>query len=238
MWSFSDHRRSLSLSLAFAANPTSPSSVRACSTAEIVANGVVTQRQNTAWPDYPKPPMPSPAELAAAHVRDMAGAQLAPETEGLSFEQAIEIDWPNSCSVSITGLVGSEDTTDQGLNIGVQGQHVVVGNPAAPVTPEREPYKVGGARFVASTSVAIADWRVGAWQHADGSSTVDAFRPNSSAKSIPVLRSALPIVGISYLPAPDTGGGMFTVLQRLAPNRYRWCSVSWGEKAIRELGFR
>lgn len=208
-------------------------SVENCPTQEIVAAAHVRSVNRSTWPDYPRGSVPDAATVAQRRSASFALMDIKPLTEGLDPLSSTDVDWPlKGCSISlidgsIIGLLSDgrvirldSDTT---VAIGATAER-----PAVPVGPIMK-----NAKFIASTSIYLGNWWVGVWRYRNDHSIVAAYRPGDTVPQVLILESSKPVIGVSYIGAPDTFGGNLTILQRTGRNSYRWSYVSWSEKAVR-----
>lgn len=207
--------------------------VENCPSQQIVAAAHVRSVNRSTWPDYPRGPIPDAATVAQRRSASFAAMHIKPLTEGLDLINSTDVDWPvKGCSVSLIGG-GNNGLLSDGRVIRLDGGTAI----AVGTATERPPVPAGpiikNAKFIASTAISVEDWLVGVWCFRDGHSIIAAYRPGDTVPKFPVLESAKPVIGISYLGAPDTFGGNLTILQRIGRNSYRWSSVGWSEKAVR-----
>lgn len=221
------------LPLLFATAPlTSP---EICPTQQIVATAHVRNVNRSTWPNYPQGPIPDAATTSQRRSASFAAMGLKPLTEGLEPLSSIDVDWPvRSCSVSFIGGSINGFLSD-GRVVRLDGDTTVSvvtmteKVPAPPIGP-----MVKNARFIASTSISVENWQVGVWRFPNGRSIIAAYKPGDATPQFSILESTDPVIGISYLGAPDTFGGNLTVLQSVGHNSYRRSSVSWSENAVRK----
>lgn len=207
--------------------------VENCPTRQIVAAAHVRTVDRSTWPDYPRGPAPDAATVVQRRSASFAAMDVKPITEGLNPLNSIDVDWPvKGCSVSLIGG-GNNGLLSDGRVIRPESSNTVTVDtttekPVVPIGPTMK-----NAKFIASTSIYVENWRVGVWRFRDGHSIIAAYRPGDTVPQFPVLESTKPVIGISYLGAPDTFGGNLTILQSTGHNSYRWSHVSWSEKAVR-----
>ncbi|MDP1027696.1 hypothetical protein Q5H91_10765 [Sphingomonas sp. KR1UV-12] len=177
--------------------------------------------------------MPDAATVALRRSASFAAMGIKPLTEGLDPLNSTDVDWPiKGCSVSLIGGSNNGLLSDGRVIRPVGGTIVAVGTtterPEVPVGPAMK-----NAKFIASASISVENWQVGVWRFRDGYSMIAAYRLGDTVPQFSILESAKPVIGISYLPAPDTFGGNLTILQSTGHNSYRWSYVGWSEKAVR-----
>lgn len=207
--------------------------VQHCPTQQIVATADIRSVDRSTWPDYPRGPAPDAATVAQRRSASFAAMDLTPRSEGLDPLNSIDVNWPiKGCSVSLigggdTGLLsdGRVIRPDSSTTVAVD---TIPKQPVVPCGP-----RMKKAKFITSTSILVESWRVGVWRFRDGHSIIVAYRPGDIFAEFPVLESTKPVIGISYLPAPDTFGGNLTILQKIGHNSYRWSSLHWSERAVR-----
>lgn len=203
-----------------------------CSDADIVE----TYREaHNRVPTARYPPGAKPDEEAARQAATFTGLEIVPVTGGLHAVATETVDWPIACTVPLTDASGANlGALDDGRVLhGVGFKRLMLVPSRGDAEPDLPHPTVRAGTFVGSTSLVSGAWRAGIWRFADGRSLLAAYRPGTSDPPIPLLRFAHPALGVTYLPAPDSFGGAFTLLERLGHNRYRWLTAGWDERAIR-----
>lgn len=211
------------------ASPSPPAAP--CSDADIVGK-YREERNKVAIAAYQ--PGASPETQGTRLAATFTGLDIAPVTQGISAIAAATVDWPLACTVPLVDASGPNlgAIKDGRVLYGAGFQRLTLIASRSPDRPAPNP-AIRAGTFVGSASLISGPWRAGIWRFADGRSLLAAYRPGIDGEPIPLLRFGHPVLGVAYLPAPDTSGGNFTVLERLGQNRYRWLTVGWDESAIR-----
>jgi hypothetical protein len=180
----------------------------------------------------------APAVLDGAKVVELAGNPdaigLSLDAPGLVLREQDAVSWP-ACRVRLQARVyGGWAFTRSGVPVRPdRGRLVTRTDTIYPDDPEPAHPEVRGTTFISSANLAAFGSRLGVWRQADGSSTIATYRPGQPDAPHVLLRSAKPILGVGYLPAPDATGGMMLFWQDVGEGRYRFIMVSWDESGLR-----
>lgn len=187
------------------------------------------------------PTCATPSAIAAgARLRELPPADL-PEwslqalASGLGRPSGSEIVWLAPCKANIVRTVNGRTlvTADGAAFWTEDGRTLAVRTGAVPPTPSEPPHPdIKHATFLMSESLSTGDWRVGVWR-AGKKWLVARYQPGSAVAPVPLLRSALPVLGLTYLGAPDAPGGRLSFMQRVSPSRYRIIAIEWSEAGLR-----
>lgn len=187
------------------------------------------------------PTCATPSAIAASAIlREMPTADL-PDwgvqalAQGLERPRGSEIVWMAPCRANIVRVVyGRTFVTADGMAFWTEdGRTLTVRTGPVPATPPEPPHPdIKRATFLMSESLMSGDWRVGVWR-AGKKWLFARYQPGSGAAPVPLLRSALPVLGLSYLGAPDAPGGRLSFVQRVGSSRYRSISIDWSEIGLR-----
>lgn len=154
--------------------------------------------------------------------------------------EVFEIQGP--CAGGIRGYKAGTFALADGTGFNIDSRERLTRWPAAsqavgPVdpTPANVPPLAGGRLVAASppvdarqTTAGLVQRYVGLWR-GPGHWTIGSFlqAPDGAITEVtPLLRSSLPVNGITYLPAPDTAGGRLTLVQPLDRDRARIVSYN------------
>ncbi|WP_146806719.1 hypothetical protein [Acetobacter cibinongensis] len=153
---------------------------------------------------------------------------------GLRIAAAYGLVWPQQCSVVVQHVAYGWGITDHSIAVMVTAGRLFARKMkiSPPLPEEGTPPRLPDAVFSGSASVVSGRWRAGVWRYADGHSVVAVYRPKSTDSPRQILQSAVPILGLSYLPAPDTRGGAYTVWQKLSDKSYRVIMMNWTEDGL------
>lgn len=165
---------------------------------------------------------------------DSSALALELQATGLRITDADEVSW-STCPVRLQSRVyGGWGITDTGIPVIPTEQHLITRDDAIPA-PEAEPSHptVPNATFISSTGLPIGDQRAGLWSRSDGSVLIARYHPGQAEQPTPILVSKAPVLGLSYLGAPDSPGGAFQLWQRLTNDRYRYVHIAWSEEGVR-----
>lgn len=179
----------------------------------------------------------APAVLDGAKVVQLSSAPgaigLSLDAPGLALREQDAVSWPN-CRIRLQARVyGGWAFTHSGVPIRPdRGRLVTRTDTIYPDDPEPAHPEVSGAAFVGSADLVAAGSRLGVWRQADGSSSIATYRPGRADPPHVLLRSAVPILGVGYLPAPDASGGMMSFWQDAGDGQYRFVMVSWNESGL------
>ena len=146
-----------------------------------------------------------------------------------------QVAW-RACAPMIVGLYGGNTlVTASGLLLWTRGGPTLQlrGDPILPADTEPAHPNWEDHRFAGSASLAAGTWRVGLWVGPGGITDVARYRPGDPAHPIILMTSALPIVGLFYLGAPDSVGGTLFFAQRLGRSNFRMISMPWSEAGLR-----
>jgi hypothetical protein len=183
----------------------------------------------------------SPAAVAAAAVvgplqqEDEAATGLSRVEDGFQRPSVQLITWRGLCTPRIVGLYGGATlVTDGGLRLWTKGGSTleIRDDHMLPADPEPPHPKWQGHRFVGSASLAAGAWRVGTWVRCDGATDIARYRLGNEAPPMRLMTSALPIVGLFYLGAPDSVGGTLFFAQRLGQSQFRMIAMPWSEAGL------
>ena len=146
-----------------------------------------------------------------------------------------QIAWAGPCAPRfVRSNGGGTLVTDGHLLLSVTESRVEVRNDQTPAVDPEPPHPTWkGRRFEGSANLMAGTWRIGAWSRPEGKTDFARYRTDTAAEPIPLLTLTRTLVGVFYLPAPDTAGGTLYFTQRLGRSRFRMVSMVWSEKGLR-----
>lgn len=153
---------------------------------------------------------------------------------GLRIAAAYGLAWPQQCAVVVQKVAYGWGITDHGVAMMVTAGRLFARKMKIPpsLPEEGTPPRLPDAVFSGAVSVVSGQWRAGVWRYADGHSVVAVYHPKSIGVPRQIFHSAVPILGLSYLPAPDTRGGAYTIWQKLPDKSYRVIMMNWTEEGL------
>jgi hypothetical protein len=163
----------------------------------------------------------------------------------LKFQDARSLT--GDCQASVISFSGSDIYLKGGLmvQLGENGElSAASAAPTLPAIPAMKEEKgddhshsdaglgeyMTAARVDVSRSTSgMTEYFVGVWKNRQTATLAIFARSADGIQSIPapLLRSKLPVRGVSYLPAPDSPAGTLGITQEVAPGELRLINVWW-----------